>query len=160
MGLVFGIVGTRGRRTGRTRHNLVTYRRVGGRVFLLGLYGRESHWYRNLTADPLVTFQDALSTRPMLARPLTDDADVADAHAVLRHGSPIVYRAFYLWALGIHDDPADLHAQRDRLALVELTPASGADDAERGRAPRPVRMDLIWVWAIALLAWLLRRRAR
>ena len=155
IGLVFGVVSTRGRTSGETRHNLVTYRRAGGRTFLLGLYGRESHWYRNLSTDPRVTFQDALTTRPMLAQPLTDDAQLTDAYRLLRRGSPIVFRGFYLWALGIRDDAADLLAHRDRAALVELRPAGDVD-----ASPPGVRQDLAWLWPVAALAWLAWRRLR
>ncbi len=164
IGLLFGLVNSRGRASGQTRRNLVTYRRADGRTFLLGLYGRESHWYRNLTDDPQLTFQDAFSTRPMLAVPLTDDAALLDAYSLLRRRSPIVFRSFYLWALGIRDDAADLRAKRDRVTVVELRDASdaAAPDARAGHAfPPPVRVDLLWVWPlIVALAWIVRRARR
>ncbi len=150
IGLLFGLVSTRGRVTRATRHHLVTYRRIDGRTFLLGLYGRRSHWYRNLATDPRVTFQTAFSTRPMLARPLTDDAELLDVYRLLRRRSPVIFRFFYLWALGIRDDDADVIARRDRVTLVELRPAA-SDTA----APDRVRSDLVWVWPLLAGAWLL-----
>ena len=157
LGLIFGIVSVRGRTTGLVRHNFVTYRQVAGRTFLLGLYGRRSHWYRNLVANPNVTLQAALSTRPMRARPLTEPADLHDAFVLLRARSPLVFRGFYLWALGIRDDPNEFVAGGERAALVELEPADAAAEA-----PEPVRTDLLWVWPLAAAAWLgwrlIRRR--
>lgn len=150
LGLVFGIVSVRGRTTGLVRHNFVTYRRAAGRTFLLGLYGRRSHWYRNLVANPKVTFQTALSTRPMRARPLTEPADLHDAFTLLRARSPFVFRGFYLWALGIRDDPNAFVADSGRAALVELL--EPAEDVTG--APEPIRADLLWVWPLAAAGWL------
>ena len=155
LGLVFGIVSVRGRTTGRVRHNLVTYRRVDGRTFLLGLYGRRSHWYRNLLASSEVTFQTGLSTRPMRARPLTEPADLLDAFGLLRARSPLVFRGFYLWALGMRDDPSEFVANAERASLVELQPAPAEVNT-----PQPVRTDLLWVWPVAALAWFGWRRLR
>ena len=146
IGLLFAIVSTTGRTTGRVRHNLITCREVEGRTFLTGLYGRESHWYRNLQADPRVTLQTALRTRSMRARPLADDADVLDVHRLFRRRSPIFLR-LYLWAVGVRDDPSGVVAYRDRTMFVELIPTDEP-------TPAPVRTDLVWIWPAGLLTWL------
>ena len=152
IGLLFAIASTTGRRTGHVRHNLITYREVEGRTFLTGLYGRRSHWYRNLQADPRVTLQTAWRRRPMRARPLTEDAELVEAHRLFRRRSPIFLR-LYLWALGIKDDPSALLADKDRTMFVELI---GTDEP----TPPPVRTDLLWIWPAGLLMWLSLRLAR
>ena len=153
MGVVFSILSARGRKTGREHHNLVTHRSANGRTFLLGFYGRESHWYRNLQADPRVTLQTALATRSMRAHTLTDEAEYAEAHRLLRRS--VIFR-FWLWSHGIANDEADLVANRERTVLIELRPT-------RDVTPAPVRVDLLWVWPVALgcwLAWRLLRRSQ
>lgn len=152
MGLLFAVLTTRGRKTGRPYPNLITHREADGRRFVLGLYGRKSHWYRNLEAEPRVTFQTASGARSMLAYPLTDAPELVEAYRVLRGSSPIVFR-FYLWSLGIADSEVDLLANHDRTMIVELRPT----DAE---TPPPVRVDLLWVWPAALAGWLVWRRIR
>lgn len=48
------ILRTRGRRTGRPRHAGLDYVIDGGSVYCLAGFGRDTHWFRNLLADPHV----------------------------------------------------------------------------------------------------------
>ena len=150
MGIVFSIVSIRGRKTGNVHHNLVTHRSAGGRTFLLGFYGRGSHWYRNLQADPRITLQTALSTRSVRADALADEAEYADAYRLLRRS--LIFR-YWLWSHGIANDEADFVAKRDRTVLIELRPTLDV-------TPDPVRVDLLWVWPALAAAWVAWRRLR
>ena len=97
-----------------------------------------------------MTLQTALATRSMRAHPLTDEAEYGEAYRLLQHS--LIFR-FWLWSHGIARDEADLVANRDRTVLIEVRSTLDA-------TPAPVRVDLLWVWPVALGAWLAWRRIR
>ena len=43
---------TKGRKTGKTRYTPVNYAIMGGNVYCMAGFGRRSHWYLNLKANP------------------------------------------------------------------------------------------------------------
>jgi len=145
---------TTGRTSGRPRHTPLAAHRMGGRTYAWCPYGGRGHWYRNLTANPVVTVQTAEGARSARAVRIDDDAEVADLYGLLKgFDAALLHR--YLESEGIADSVSDVVANKGRLHLVRLAPTLGP-------GPDPLKADLPWVWALPAFAllWTIANRLR
>jgi len=131
-----------GRSSGQPRHMPVTVHDVDGQTYLWCPYGGRSQWYRNVTANPIVTIQSVQGTRAMRATPVDDASTLTAIVAHLRDFDETFLRA-YLTSEGIADTPQDIAANLHRLHVKRLEPAD-----EQG--PAPLKADLAWLWLVPL----------
>jgi len=119
------VLETRGARTGKRRRNAVIYFRDGDRAVIAASNagaGRHPDWFRNVLADPHVTFGGA----PMLANVVEDRVE-----------------ARRLWTLADSVFPALATYRREAAAagreipLISLTPIEGDGDGRRRRPGAP-----------------------
>jgi deazaflavin-dependent oxidoreductase (nitroreductase family) len=150
-----GVLTTTGRTSGLPRRIVIGGTSVDGRLYLWNPYGDRAHWYRNLVADPIVTFQDGQDTWTARAVHPTDHDEAVAHYGILDRG---VGRRFheYLADLGVEDGPEGFARDIERIHTVRLDPVDVP-------GPPPQRADLLWVWPVAAtigLAGLLARRNR
>jgi hypothetical protein len=60
---------------------------------------------------------------------------------------------WYLQALDLQDDPADILARKERIYFLRFDPTDA-------RTPLPLEADLAWVWPAMLISSLLWRLLR
>ena len=150
-----GVLTTTGRTSGLPRRIVIGGTRIDGRLHLWNPYGARAHWYRNLVADPIVTFQDGQGTWTARAVHPTDHDEAVAHYATLERG---IGRRFheYLADLGVEDSPEGFARDIERLHVVRLDPVD-----EPG--PPALKPDLTWVWPVSAtvgLTGLLARRSR
>lgn len=103
---------TRGRKSHRLRRFPVGYFRIGGEIYLLSGWGRESNWYKNLCANPTeVWLQIGFRTLPVQAQVVEDPAEVRRTIECLILESPDNARSLFGW------DP-----ESDRLDQADFSP--------------------------------------
>lgn len=77
----FGVLTTRGRRSGKSRRLCVRAIRHGTRIHLVSLRGPHAAWMHNIRADPHVRIRIRGGTFRGVARPIADATDHDDAKA-------------------------------------------------------------------------------
>lgn len=143
-----------GRSSGRPRHTPVTAHVLGGRTYLWCPYGGRAQWYRNLTANPVVTLQSRRGRQAMRAVGIGDVDEAIEIVDDLRRFDETFLRS-YLAAEGIADTPEDIAGNMPRLHIRRLEPTH-----EEG--PPPLEADLVWLWLVpvAVTALGVMRRCR
>lgn len=143
-----------GRSSGEPRRTPVTAHALSGRTYLWCPYGDRSQWYRNVTANPIVTVQSRRGTQVMRAVPVDSDDEVVEIFAELRRFDETFLRS-YLDEEGVADTPEDIAKNKERLHIrrLEVTELAG---------PPPLEADLAWLWlvpaVVATLYVMLRRQ--
>ena len=154
VGRVLVLLTVTGRSTGLPRHTPVAPHVVGGETYVWCPYGRRSQWYRNLTANPVVTVQSHRGTQVMRAVSIEDDDEAIEVVSELRRFD-VPFLRLYLEGEGIADTPEDIARNRQRLHIRRLVPTP-----EEG--PPALKADLAWLWlvpvAVAALSLMRRRR--
>ena len=150
-----GVLTTTGRTSGLPRRIVIGGAEIDDRLYLWNPYGDRAHWYRNLVADPIVTFQDGHGAWTARAVHPTDHDEAVAHYGILKRG---VGRRFheYLAHLGIEDSPEGFAREIERVHVVRLDPVE-----EPG--PPALKLDLTWIWPVAAtvgLTGLLARRSR
>lgn len=133
-----------GRTTGLPRHTPVMAHVLDGRTYLWCPYGRRSHWYRNVVANPVVTVQSGRGTRAMRAVAIDDVDEGIEVVTELHHFDAIYLRS-YLDAEGIADTPDAIAANLQRLHLRRLEPT-------QQQGPPALTADLAWLWLVPVAA--------
>lgn len=139
------VIAHTGRKTGLRRLTPVNFAQVQGEIYCTAGFGRESHWYRNITANPTVEIWLPDGRWQAQAEDITGPGQVAILRQVL------INSGFVSPLLGIQprtisdDDLLRLTADYRLIHLRRIQPAQGAGGPG----------DLIWVWPLALLAALL-----
>ncbi len=147
------VITTTGRKSGLPRHTMAEWHPLNGRKFVPVNYGEHAQWYRNVVADPHVTIQTAQGTERVIARRITEDADLIAAFRVINELNPMMTR-WYLNANGIEDRESDILANKERIYLLTFDPTTEP-------TPAPLQADLIWVWTLVLgICWRLVGRGR
>ena len=82
------VLTTMGRKSGLTRHNMVSYYKVGGRKYAYSGFGPLADWFRNLEAQPRVTIQTADGTESALARRVTEPGELLQVLRAIRAAYP------------------------------------------------------------------------
>ncbi len=145
------VITTTGRKSGLPRHTMAEWHPLGdGRKFVPVNYGERAQWYRNIAADPHVTIQTDEGTEQVVARRITDDAELLDAYHAIKQLNPMMVQ-WYLDSKEIEDSEADVLAKKDRIYMVTFEPTDEP-------TPPPLEADLGWVWLIVGMALLLLRR--
>jgi len=142
------ILRTRGRRTGRPRFAGLDYVIEGGSIYCLAGFGRDTHWFRNLLADPNVELMLPGRTLTGTAEEVTD----ADERARV---VPRIIRASGVPGFMIGCNPWTAGDERilellTGIPLVRIRPtgiASGPADPG----------GLLWVAKVLLAVLLVRR---
>ena len=141
-----------GRKSGQPRRTLVEYHEWQGRKYAPCAFGPRAQWYKNIAADPRVTIQTAAGAAPMLARRVTDPAELTGAVRHIQQRNPAMTNA-YLATLGIQPDLSDLAARKERVYIITFDPTDEP-------TPPPLPADLAWLWLVAALLPLLLLRGR
>lgn len=134
----------RGRTSGRPRHTPVTAHTVDGRTYLWCPYGKSAQWFRNVTADPLVTVQAAGGPRAMRAVPVAGAGEALEVVDELRRFDDTFLHS-YLGAEGVTDTPEEIVRNWQRLHLRRLDPTDAG-------GPPALTADLVWLWPVAGVA--------
>jgi deazaflavin-dependent oxidoreductase (nitroreductase family) len=147
LGRTMLVLTTRGRNTGRPRHTMVSYVRVGGRDYILSGWGPRAQWFRNLQASPRVSVQTGLETYSANARLVESEAEFADVAQRMLAGFDSHFEP-WLESLDIRPDLEDLTAKRERVHLLAL-------DRTVQPGPAPLEVDLLWLWPLLALTFVL-----
>ncbi|MBN2472543.1 MAG: nitroreductase family deazaflavin-dependent oxidoreductase [Anaerolineae bacterium] len=132
-----------GRRSGLPRRTLVEYHVLDSTRYAPVAFGPRAQWYRNISADPLVTVQDAYGTHAMRARRVTDPEELLAIYALIQARNPVMLGG-YLRSLGIPNTAQDVLQARDQVYIVAFEPSDAP-------TPPSLEADLKWVWAIVLI---------
>ncbi len=130
-----------GRKTGLRRRTPVNYAQVDGEIYCTAGFGRESHWYRNITANPTVEIWLPDGRWQARAEDITGSGQVALLRQVL------INSGFVAPLMGIYphtmndDDLLRVTADYRLIHLKRLSPADGANGPG----------DLKWLWLPLLL---------
>ncbi|MGD2059020.1 MAG: nitroreductase family deazaflavin-dependent oxidoreductase [Anaerolineales bacterium] len=142
-----------GRKTGRIRFAPVNYYETDRYVYCTAGFGRKTHWYRNLIANPQVELWLPDSRWEGFAE---DFSDAQDRIALLRHvliASGFASRLFGMNPRRMDDAAIDCLFDSYRLVRIrKVAPLTGPGGPG----------DLVWVWPIlvvALLMILARKRS-
>lgn len=144
VGRLFMIMTTTGRKSGRPRHTAIEYHTWRGRKYVLAAWPK-SDWYRNLQADPHLTIQTAVGIECVIARRLTDDAELADVYEFAA-ANPLMRRFWQL--LGVDMALEGFLAHKEQFHLLTFEPTAEP-------SPPPLTADLVWVWTAVLALGLL-----
>jgi hypothetical protein len=128
---------------------------VDGRTYLWCPYGGRSQWYRNVTANPVVTVQSPRGTQAMRAVGLEDVDEAMEVVSELRRFDLVFLRS-YLADEGIADTSEDIARNAQRLHILRLEPT-------QDEGPPALEADLLWLWlvpVVAVAASIIRRRRR
>ncbi len=139
VGRLFMIMTTTGRKSGLPRRTAIEFHQHAGRKYVM-VGWRQSDWYQNILANPLVTIQTADGIEQVRARRLESDADYSEAWNVAVKSTPI--RAI-MKLMGISMTHDEFVAQKDRFILLTF---DRTDEA----TPPPLEPDLKWVPSVVL----------
>ncbi len=147
------VITTTGRKSGEPRHTMAEWHPLSsGRKFVPVNYGERAQWYRNVAADPHVTIQTSEGTEHVIARRVTDDAELIEVYHAIKRLNPMMV-GWYLDANGVQDSEADVIAKKDRIYMLSFDPTDEP-------TPPPLQADLLWVWAVLGVLLTFRRRGR
>lgn len=146
VGRLFMIMTTTGRKSGQPRHTAIEYHTWRGRKYVLAAWPK-SDWYRNLQADPRLTIQTAVGAESVIARRLTDEAELADVYEFAA-ANPLMRRFWQL--LGFDLNLESFLAHKEQFHLLTFEPTTEP-------TPPPLAADLVWVWPVVLVLGLLLR---
>jgi deazaflavin-dependent oxidoreductase (nitroreductase family) len=130
----------KGRKSGRIYHTMVEFHRLNGNIYVPCAFGRQSDWYQNIKAHPLVTVQTSKGSESMLATRVTDDQEILDVFSLFQRRDPPLTN-LYLRTLDIEPIPDDILEHKDKIYWIRLEPA---DDP----ALLPLDADLAWIWLL------------
>lgn len=151
VGRLFMVITTRGRKSGQPRRTAVEFHIWHGRKFVVAAW-QKSDWYRNILADPRVTIQTAAGVEHVIARRLTEDADLEDVYAFAEQ-NPLMRR---IWeAMGFKLTREEFIRNKAHIHVLTFDPTGEP-------TPPPLESDLEYVWIAGLvgfsLGWLAGRR--
>ncbi|MGJ3508762.1 nitroreductase/quinone reductase family protein [Enemella sp. A6] len=95
------VLNTTGRRSGRTRAVPLSYALRDGHIHFVSGLGEESHWYRNLLANPRVVVQLPGRVFEGVAEPVTDPAEALSARTAILRTSWVTLLALGLPPVGV-----------------------------------------------------------
>ncbi len=150
------VLTTTGRVSGRPRHTVLEPIHIDGTIYLLSAWGKQAHWYKNVSADPYVTLQTGAGAIRGIARRVTEDAELIRLFWHMSKGN--LFWEVYLEMWDISPTLPDLLAQKERLHILRIDPTETP-------APSPIEADLRWMWGAVLasvfaanVVWKLVRR--
>ncbi|MEJ2413002.1 MAG: nitroreductase family deazaflavin-dependent oxidoreductase [Anaerolineales bacterium] len=149
------VLTTRGRKSGKPRHTMVSAVSVEGKDYILSGWGPRSQWVKNINQDPLVTVQVFRRSYHAFIRQITNQDEFSRVVAEMFHTGGDSHFKTWLQSLGIEYSPADMVSKRARITMYGFEPA----DRE---GPAPLKANLVWIYpallAISLgIAWLLMK---
>ncbi|NOY98390.1 MAG: nitroreductase family deazaflavin-dependent oxidoreductase [Chloroflexi bacterium] len=141
------VLKTTGRKTGRERYAPVNYAILDGKIYCLSGFGKNAHWYRNLSAHPQIETILPAATLSGTAATVTDaDEWLRAARRILKNSGFAGFLSGYN-AFTVSDE--ELRARGDEMIVVRITP-----NGVRSGAADPGGWLWLWIWAatIALIA--------
>lgn len=150
MGRLMMVTTTTGRQSGLPRRVMTEYQVLEGKKVVPCAFGERAQWYKNIQADPHVTIQTSQGTESVIARRVTDDEELLAIYNMGLRRNPVMLK-WYLSSLGIDpEDPDHLLANKAKVYFITFDPT---DDP----TPPPLEADLVWIWPLAFVIWLLWR---
>ncbi len=146
------VITTFGRKSGLPRSTMAEWHPLGKGKFVPVNYGEQAQWYKNIVANPHVTIQTSQGIEHVIARRITDDAEMLEAYHSIRAANAMMTQ-WYLDSKGVQDNEDDILAHKDRLYMITFDPTDEP-------TPPPMKADLVWVWAVLAGWWLLFGRRR
>ncbi|MGD8457170.1 MAG: nitroreductase family deazaflavin-dependent oxidoreductase [Anaerolineales bacterium] len=124
------VLKTIGRKTGKTRYTPVNYALKNGCVYCMVGFGKASHWYKNLKANP--NLEVILPSRPIagVAEEVTDPEEaLAVARQLFKNSGFAVIFEGYLPFRAIPDEKIEAVLKRVRILRIRpVGVGSGASD--------------------------------
>ena len=150
------ILRTRGRKSGQMRDAPLGYTLIGDHVYCMAGFGRPTHWFQNVLADPHVEVILPSRTFSGVAEEVTDSEERRRVLAPLMRSMGVI-----VGMLGMgnpwRDDPAEIERKCEGMPLVRVRAtgiAAGPEDPGG-------RYWVVPLAASALLGlWILRRSGR
>jgi deazaflavin-dependent oxidoreductase (nitroreductase family) len=134
-----------GRKTGLPRRTMTEAYTLGDRKYAPCAFGPRAQWYRNIAVDPRVTIQTAGGAESAIAVRVTEDDEiVALFDAIGQRAQPTL--DIYLKSLEMKPDPEDIIAKKERVYWFRFDPTDE-------KTPPPLAADLIWLWPVAIAAF-------
>lgn len=135
------VVTTRGRKTGKPRHTMVSCIDFDKRQYAISGWWTKSDWVKNFQHDPLVTIQVEMKIYAAHARRVEDLDEIKGVIRTLIDSGGDSHFEDWLDDLQIQPSFEDLLANRDRIYFIGFDPVK-----ELG--PDPLPADLIWIWGV------------
>jgi deazaflavin-dependent oxidoreductase (nitroreductase family) len=142
VGRLFMVITTTGRRSRLPRRTAIEFHEHKGRKYVYSAWGEKSDWYRNIQADPHITIQTWRGTESVLARHITQEAELAQVFE-FAISNPMMRTV--MKSTGIEMTLDGFLAHKERFTFVTF-------DHINHPTPEPVKADFAWIWILALLA--------
>jgi deazaflavin-dependent oxidoreductase (nitroreductase family) len=148
------VIKHRGRKSGLTRYAPVNFAEIDGDIYCAAGFGKKTHWYQNLLADPNVELWLPDSRWAGVAEEVTDAENRVEILRAVLFASGFAGPLFGANPRRMSNDQIEAMIGSYRLMCINRTePLTGPGGPG----------DLAWVWPLAtfvLLLALLRRRHR
>lgn len=137
LGRTIMLMTTTGRKSGQPRRTPIEYNVYNGRKYVLSGWGENADWYKNMLADPHVTIQTASGAESVIARRVTDQAELNDAYNAVENSRTI---QGLLDMLNVSVTREQFVQETDKFYVVTFDPTDE-------QTPPPLKADLAWVWS-------------
>jgi deazaflavin-dependent oxidoreductase (nitroreductase family) len=147
------VIKHRGRKTGLTRYAPVNFAEIDGEIFCTAGFGKKTHWYQNLLADPNVELWLPDSRWAGLAEDVTDGEKRVEIMRAVLIASGFAGPLFGANPHKMSDEQVEKLLESYRLIHISRTePVTGPGGPG----------DLAWIWPLTTLTllWLMLRRRR
>jgi deazaflavin-dependent oxidoreductase (nitroreductase family) len=152
------ILTTRGRKSSLSRHVVLEYRRHGSKLYVISGWGKQPHWFRNLTANPDVTLQLGQAEIAASACLVKDSAEALRALYMFQRTGPIYEAILADMSSADSIDLRTLKQVADEFTVVrfdlleDAPPLMGIEIVNRWIAP------VIFATSLLYLLWMLWSR--
>ena len=125
------ILGTRGRKSGLSRHTAIEYRRHGSKIYVVSGWGERPHWLQNLKAAPDVLIQQGRRRFGARAEVVTNPGEALRVLHLFRRRAPFVYDPL-IARLSEREsiDERSLPEVTEKITIVRLDPTAGKSELE------------------------------
>lgn len=134
------ILGTRGRKTGLSRHTPIEYRRHGSKIYVVSAWGERPQWLQNLKAAPDVLIQQGRRQFGARAEVVTNAGEALRVLHLFRRNAPFVYDPL-IARLSDREriDERTLPEVSEKITIVRIDPMPVTPDV------RPLPANYGWV---------------
>lgn len=134
-----------GRKSGVPRQTAVEYHVINGIKYIPCAFGMKAQWYRNILANPRVSIQSSDGLERMVAVRVREYNELITVVETILSRNPALMN-LYLESLNISPTRKDILAHKENLIFLRFDPTSEP-------TPRPLEVDLAWIWPLILI-WL------
>lgn len=134
------ILGTRGSKTGLSRHTPIEYRQHGSKIYVISGWGERPHWLQNLKTAPDVLIQQGRRRFGARASVVTNPGEALRVLHLFRRRAPFVYDPL-IARLSDREkiDERTLPEVTEKITIVRIDPSPHMPDL------RPLPADYDWL---------------